>query len=231
MTKASDNPFPSILIEESTEPSAPAAGHQRLYIDSTSHKLKRTDSSGTDVTIEGIANPMTTAGDVIYGGASGTPTRLAIGTAGQVLKVNSGATAPEWGAAAGGSLTTASAELATDVSVPNTGTVTDIVSVSLAAGTWLVIAKVGTFHADASNALACRLTDGTNDYDSCDHSSVGIRGDVACTLFAIITLASTTTIKVQAKANAVYTAKGAASTGVSYITTEPPTRIHAVKVA
>lgn len=52
MTKASDNAFPSILITEGTEPSAPAAGKQRLYIDSTSHKLKRTDSSGVDVTIE-----------------------------------------------------------------------------------------------------------------------------------------------------------------------------------
>lgn len=41
-------------------------------------------------------NPMTTAGDVIYGGASGTPTRLAVGTANQVLRVNSGATAVEW---------------------------------------------------------------------------------------------------------------------------------------
>ena len=55
MTKASDNAFPSILITEGTEPSAPAAGKQRLYIDSTSHKLKRTDSSGTDVDIEGTA--------------------------------------------------------------------------------------------------------------------------------------------------------------------------------
>jgi hypothetical protein len=34
---------------------------------------------------------------------------LAIGTAGQVLKVNSGATAPEWGAAGGGTLPTFSA--------------------------------------------------------------------------------------------------------------------------
>jgi len=53
MAKASDNAFPSILITEGTEPSAPAAGKQRLYIDSTSHKLKRTDSGGVDVTIEG----------------------------------------------------------------------------------------------------------------------------------------------------------------------------------
>jgi hypothetical protein len=53
MTKASDNAFPSLLITEGTEPSAPAAGKQRLYIDSTTHLLKATNSSGTDRTIEG----------------------------------------------------------------------------------------------------------------------------------------------------------------------------------
>jgi len=41
-------------------------------------------------------SPITTQGDVIFGGASGTGTRLAKGTAGQVLTMNSGATAPEW---------------------------------------------------------------------------------------------------------------------------------------
>ena len=35
-------------------------------------------------------------GGIVYQGAS-DPTQLAVGTAGQVLKVNSGATAPEWG--------------------------------------------------------------------------------------------------------------------------------------
>ena len=45
---------------------------------------------------------ITTAGDILYGTAADTMARLGIGTAGQVLKVNSGATAPEWGAAAGG---------------------------------------------------------------------------------------------------------------------------------
>lgn len=39
------------------------------------------------------------AGDLIYATANDTVARLALGTAGQVLKVNSGATAPEWGAA------------------------------------------------------------------------------------------------------------------------------------
>ena len=39
------------------------------------------------------------AGDLIYATADNTVARLALGTAGQVLKVNSGATAPEWGTA------------------------------------------------------------------------------------------------------------------------------------
>ena len=42
---------------------------------------------------------LTTAGDIVYRNAT-VPVRLGIGTAGQVLKVNSGATAPEWGTAA-----------------------------------------------------------------------------------------------------------------------------------
>lgn len=41
-------------------------------------------------------NPMTTAGDIIYAGAGGVPTRLAKGTAGQFLVMNAGGTAPEW---------------------------------------------------------------------------------------------------------------------------------------
>lgn len=48
----------------------------------------------------GMTNPMTTAGDTIYGGASGTPTRLAIGSTGNVLTVSGGN--PVWAAPAGG---------------------------------------------------------------------------------------------------------------------------------
>ena len=39
---------------------------------------------------------ITTAGDLLYGTAADTVARLGIGAAGRVLKVNSGATAPEW---------------------------------------------------------------------------------------------------------------------------------------
>lgn len=51
----------------------------------------------------GMTNPMTTAGDMIVGGTSGTPLRLASGSDGQILTIVSGA--PAWGSASGGGLT------------------------------------------------------------------------------------------------------------------------------
>jgi len=49
---------------------------------------------------------LTTAGDTVYGTGSGVLSRLGVGTAGQVLTVNSGATAPQWSTpASGGGMT------------------------------------------------------------------------------------------------------------------------------
>jgi hypothetical protein len=57
--------------------------------------------SAYDLAAAAIAKTtVTTAGDIIYRNAT-VPTRLGIGTAGQVLTVNSGATAPEWTTATG----------------------------------------------------------------------------------------------------------------------------------
>lgn len=111
MTLASNNPFPSILITEGTEPSAPAAGKQRLYIDSTTHHLMRTNSSGTETDIEaggtGIPGTLLDAkGDLIVASAADTAARLAVGTNGHVLTADSGeTTGVKWAAAAGGGAT------------------------------------------------------------------------------------------------------------------------------
>lgn len=48
----------------------------------------------------GLENPMTTAGDMIVGGASGAPERLPIGSNGDVLSVVAGV--PTWGTGGGG---------------------------------------------------------------------------------------------------------------------------------
>jgi hypothetical protein len=57
------------------------------------------------------------AGDLVQGTGANTAARLAIGTAGQVLKVNAGATAVEWGAGAGDVATDAIWDAAGDLAV------------------------------------------------------------------------------------------------------------------
>jgi hypothetical protein len=64
----------------------------------------RTLGSSADTTVKALS-PGTTAGDVDYYTSGTAKARLAIGTAGQVLQVNSGATAPEWATPASGGMT------------------------------------------------------------------------------------------------------------------------------
>jgi hypothetical protein len=61
----------------------------------------RTLGSSADTTVKNL-NPGTTAGDLDYYTSGTAKARIPIGTAGQVLQVNSGATAPEWAAPAAG---------------------------------------------------------------------------------------------------------------------------------
>jgi hypothetical protein len=76
------------------------------YLKDTNVTTYYTGSAWANLDTTGMTNPMTTTGDTIYSSSGSTPARLGIGTAGQVLQVNSGATAPEWATpAAGGGLT------------------------------------------------------------------------------------------------------------------------------
>jgi len=61
-------------------------------------------SSSWDI-IDDIQSVVNNAGDILYGTSNDTVSVLPIGTAGQVLKVNSGATAPEWADASSGGMT------------------------------------------------------------------------------------------------------------------------------
>jgi hypothetical protein len=72
------------------------------FLKDTNTTTYYTGSAWTNLDTTGMVNPMTTTGDTIYSSSGSTPARLGIGTAGQVLQVNSGATAPEWATPAGG---------------------------------------------------------------------------------------------------------------------------------
>lgn len=68
-------------------------------VDATVKSVKDTADAALPETI------INAAGDLIYGTANDTAERLAIGTAGQVLTVNSGATAPQWTTFSSGGMT------------------------------------------------------------------------------------------------------------------------------
>jgi hypothetical protein len=72
------------------------------FLKDTNTTTYYTGSAWTNLDTTGMVNPMTTTGDTIYSSSGSTPARLGIGTAGQVLQVNSGATAPEWATPSGG---------------------------------------------------------------------------------------------------------------------------------
>lgn len=124
------------------------------------------------------------------------------GTAGQVLQKTSATDyALGWiSPSTSGTITNVSASLSANVSLTTSATWYDGPSISLPAGTWLVLGQI-THNRSATTAetIYARITDGTNHYSSTQfyHASVTGTG-VELTLNKIITLIAATTIKLQA---------------------------------
>jgi len=76
-----------------------------------------------------------TAGDILYATGSTTLAKLAKGTAGQALKMNSGATAPEWATGGGGATATHAYTNQSSTSYRGTGTSGTGINVGVAVGT------------------------------------------------------------------------------------------------
>ena len=85
------------LADQVGNPANPAAGYKLIYAKSGGFYL--INSAGTVVgPIKTLATDTLwdAAGDIVHGTGADTAGRLAIGTAGQYLNVNAGATAPAW---------------------------------------------------------------------------------------------------------------------------------------
>ncbi len=136
------------------------------YLKDTNVTTYYTGSAWANLDTTGMTNPMTTTGDTIYSSSGSTPARLGIGTAGQVLTVNSGATAPEWKTPSGGGKVLQVVSTAkTDSFSASTGagTYTDITGLSVsitpsnATSKILIIAMVSGSGAIGSNFAAVQL--------------------------------------------------------------------------
>lgn len=97
----------SLIGDEITDNSDPIEATDRLIVERSGGALQSVPVSQLPASGGGMTNPMTTAGDLIVGGASGAPTRLAGGTDGHVLTRVAGANA--WAAPTGGGYSTAAA--------------------------------------------------------------------------------------------------------------------------
>jgi hypothetical protein len=118
-------------------------------------------TTGRIPSVEGGIQPtiIDAAGDLIYGASNDTPAILAIGTAGQVLAVNTGETAPEWvtPATSGTAIAGAYATVATDEAT-SSGTFTNLTTtgpaVSVTTGTKALVIFSCSVRSTIANANA-----------------------------------------------------------------------------
>lgn len=121
-------------------------------------------------------------------------------SAGQVLTWSGSVWEAQTPASPTVSLTNTSSFLATDVAMPSANTWYDGPTVSLDAGTWLVMASatLGRTTTTAGN-YNIRISTGTTHYASVQQYHASVANNwAALSCNAIVTLASTTTIKLQA---------------------------------
>lgn len=212
----------------SARPAASIAGS--LYYATDTLLLYRDNGSGWDAV--SANNPMTTAGDIIIGGTSGLPTRLAAGaTSGHVLTSNGSGAAPSWQAASGGGGST----MAAGVARVTSGDVTGLTSTTFADLTGCTVTiTTGARRVLVTVSLVWVMTatgaPGTTSFDlAIDGTRIGqtfgfhaqdfVNGDTAAKVcsFSFLTDALTAashTFKVQYKVS-LGTMKVYASTGVT----------------
>jgi len=115
----------------------------------------RTLGSSVDTTVKAL-NPETTLGDLAYrSSTANVKTRLGLGTAGQVLQVNSGANAPEWATFSANSMTSLASGNLSSTSVT-------LSSISQSYNT--LILEIRNMYVNTENGLRIRLngTSGTS---------------------------------------------------------------------
>jgi len=194
------NPFLSLGANPAT------VGNIRLNNQGTIYE--RNAANNADIRLMGLDGsnnvllaPITTQGDLIVGGASGIAGRLAIGSNNFVLTSNG--TTATWAASQGAALTTAEGVLGSDVTMTNANQYYDGPSVSLAAGTWLIIAAITCLAQGAGSNLpgnaTMKIWDGTTNFASIEGNNyIGTMGSpfpIPLTTAVIKTFGGTTTVK------------------------------------
>lgn len=101
-------------------------------------------------------------------------------------------------------ITNSNAALASATSITPINTFVDAVTLSLVAGTWLIVAHGIISQGSTTNKITARLWDGTTTFDETENSIQGsAAGTMPVSLASIVTLGSTTTVKLSAAVSSV----------------------------
>lgn len=188
-----------VIIGRGLLSARPAAGTTgALYYATDNNSWYRDNGASWDVQNAAASSLLTTKGDLLT--HSTLDARLPVGADGYQLQADSAQTLGiKWAAPSAVSLTTASAYLASDLTMTTAATNYDVVSLSLAAGTWLLLANlIGKANA-ASTYFAATLWDGTTHVSDTWQDMTTTAHGYSAALSAIVTPGSTTTYKLTAQ--------------------------------
>lgn len=140
-------------------------------------------------------------GDLAGGTGANTAARLAVGTNGHVLTADSAETTGMKWAAAGG-VTAASNYITSDVTMTNANQFYDGPSLSLAAGTYVLMGSVLIRTNSFSSWLCAKLWDGSSSIlHVTDSRQEDVGGALTVPVFGYVVVGSTTTYKISVAAN------------------------------
>lgn len=158
-------------------------------------QLNAADQAVVNVPWVGFSNPMTTAGDIIYGGTSGTATRLAPSTTnGWVLTYDTALSAPKWAAASGGGGSFTGGTLTSNLTLtPGTTTVSPLTFQTGTVGSNLLTTAAagareydGTVFYQTSNATTGRALEVQEYFWACPTAGVNLDFTTTATAKSII---------------------------------------------
>lgn len=215
----------------------PDADYRRLFLGEDG-LLHLKDSAGAVTDIGGAAGGIATdviwdaAGDLAVGSGANTAAKLTKGADNTVLTISASTHVPVWAAPAGASVTaTAMTQSTSSVTVAN-GSYTDItgVTASLAAGTYILFGEILWVTATTNGTAYYRVVDSgaSTVYAEGENSGPTNGFRYQCALVGSFVLGSTTTVKLQVRADHSSSAtKQDGGNGTAHVSTQ----VIAVKVA
>jgi hypothetical protein len=167
----------------------------KLAVGTTNFMLSVT--GGVPVWTASPKSVLDATGAMLYASGANTLAKLAIGSDGDFLTISGGI--PAWTAAPAVSLTRVESSFTADVALSNTGTFFDGPSVSLGAGTWLIVGHIDVQDTAGAATIIAKLWDGTTVEASGEDTTSGSTSVAMIPLMGIVSPAGTTTYKISAK--------------------------------